>query len=119
MVEAVHLLIEIREQVEWFHRNIRASEAALQKAPKVFHTIGVDSTINVLHTWSTTWFSNSLSPLVRLQGISVKYVTRFHVFADFRIAKNDRLVNYIISRLRHRRGRPLCRATSVAKSKSL
>src|SRR6266567_4296974 len=50
VIEAKHLLIEITEQVERFHRNVRALQAAFQKRPEVFHSVSVNFAVDVLHS---------------------------------------------------------------------
>ena len=47
LVESAGLLIKIAEKVKRLNRDIRALQAALQQAPVIFKSIGVDVTANV------------------------------------------------------------------------
>ena len=46
-IEAARLLVDVSEQVKRFHAHIGSVQAALQKAPEVFHPIGVNFTVRV------------------------------------------------------------------------
>lgn len=41
------LFVKIAEQVKRFHADVGPSDAAFQQTPKVFQTVGVDSTVHV------------------------------------------------------------------------
>ncbi len=41
-VVAEHLLVQIAEQMERFHADISAFQLALEQAPKVFESVGVN-----------------------------------------------------------------------------
>ena len=46
-VIAEHLFVQIPEQVEWLDRNVSALKLALEKAPEVLQSVGVDLPVNV------------------------------------------------------------------------
>src|ERR1700722_151417 len=48
VVVAENLLVQIPEQMEFFDANVGAFELALEQAPKVFKSVGVDLPVNVL-----------------------------------------------------------------------
>ncbi|MGB6497447.1 MAG: hypothetical protein WA853_15270 [Candidatus Acidiferrum sp.] len=47
VVVAEDLLVQIPEQMEFFHANVGAFELALEQAPEVFHSIGVNLSVNI------------------------------------------------------------------------
>lgn len=49
IVEAERLLIEITKQMERFYRNIGPVDPALEQAPKIFHPLGMNNSVNILH----------------------------------------------------------------------
>ena len=46
-VVAENLLVQISEQVEWFHADIGALQLALEQTPEVFESVGVNLPVNV------------------------------------------------------------------------
>src|SRR5882724_175636 len=48
VVVAEYLFVQIAEHMERLYRNVRAFQSALQKAPEVFETVGMNLSINVL-----------------------------------------------------------------------
>src|ERR1035441_2527015 len=49
VVVAKCLFIDIAEQVERLNADVRAMQATLQETPEVFHRVGVDLAVHVLH----------------------------------------------------------------------
>ena len=47
IVVAEYLFVYIAEQVKRLYRNVRALQSALEKAPKVFESVGVDLSLNI------------------------------------------------------------------------
>src|SRR6266850_7590070 len=47
IVVAEYLLVYVAEQVKRLYRNVRALQSALEQAPKVFQSIGMDLPFNV------------------------------------------------------------------------
>src|ERR1700726_699829 len=47
IVVAKRLLIQVAEQMERFNADIRATDPALEQAPKVFESVGMDTTVNI------------------------------------------------------------------------
>ena len=47
VVVAEYLFVKIAKHMEWFYRNVRSLESALEKAPKVFESVGVDLSLNI------------------------------------------------------------------------
>lgn len=83
VVVAKRLFIQIPEQVERFHADVCAVQATLQEAPEVFHSVGMDVSVDV--------FNGVVDDgvlVVRLQSIvGQQFVTedrraRFDVFTD-------------------------------------
>ena len=48
LVEGEHALVEVAEQVERFDADVGSVQAALQEAPEVFDSVGVDAAVDVL-----------------------------------------------------------------------
>src|SRR5260370_25763249 len=48
IVVAEHLFVQIAEHVKRLNRNVRAFQPALEQAPEVFQSVGMDLAINVL-----------------------------------------------------------------------
>jgi len=54
VVIAVHLFVDIPEQVERLYADVRALQSTLQQTPEILHAVRVDLAANVFDTWSTT-----------------------------------------------------------------
>ena len=46
------LFVKIPEQVERFNADVGALQSALQKAPKVFESVGMDLSLTYFSAWS-------------------------------------------------------------------
>ena|SRR6266850_1628486 len=46
-VVAEHLLIQVAEEMERFHANVGSFESALEQAPEVFESVGVNLPVNI------------------------------------------------------------------------
>src|SRR5882762_6134385 len=47
IVVAERLLIQITEEMKWFHAHIGALESAFEQAPEVLHPVGVDFSVHI------------------------------------------------------------------------
>jgi len=47
VVVAKHLFVEVTEEMELFDANVGSLESALEQAPEVFESVGVNATVNV------------------------------------------------------------------------
>src|ERR1019366_4232212 len=73
MVIAEHLLIKVTKQMKWFDTHVGPADAALQQAPKVFESIGVNLSVNIFLGVVNNFVGVVLSqPVVRLQRVGVE-----------------------------------------------
>jgi hypothetical protein len=79
IIEAVHLFIEVTEQVERLNRNVGSVQAALQETPEIFHSIGVDVPVNVGHGVVDHLVLKFVESVVGLQRIAVERGTCLNV----------------------------------------
>jgi len=100
-VKPEHLFVQIPEQVELFHAYVGSFEAALEQAPEVFESIGVNLTVNVPFRMVNDLVLESFFPqsLIGHERIGVDRASCFDVSANlslqsmlFAIA-NDRAAN--------------------------
>lgn len=79
-----NLFIQIPEQVERFNADIGSLEAALQQAPEVFKSVGVNLPINVLFRMVNNLVGVvGFEPVVGRQGVSIDRAPRCNVEPDF------------------------------------
>src|ERR1019366_5118526 len=83
MVVAEHLLVKVAKQMEWFDTDVGSSDAALEQAPEVFESVGVNLAINVFLGMVNYLVGVVLSqPVVRLERIGVESSASFDVLFD-------------------------------------
>lgn len=77
-----HLLVDVPEQVEGFHADIRALQAPLEQAPEVLHSIGMDLPVHVALSVINDRMSVFSQTLVRLQFVTIDRRSGFHMLTD-------------------------------------
>src|SRR5216684_6186688 len=82
-----NLFVQIAEQVEWFHVDVGSLESALEQAPEVFESVGVDLPINVTlrMVHNRVPIPVVVESVIRGKVIRVDRAPRFDVSADFRL----------------------------------
>jgi len=90
-VIAKHLLIQIAERVERFNTDICALESALEQAPEVFESVGVNLPINVAFRVVDYLMLEilMLQALIGKKRVSVDRAASFHMAAN--LGLNDML----------------------------
>src|SRR5258708_23394251 len=83
-VVAEYLLVEVPEQVEWFHADIGAFQLALEQTPEVFESVSVNLPINVPFGMVNDLMLESLflESLIGHERIGVDRAACFHVSAN-------------------------------------
>src|SRR5258708_38864167 len=84
IVVAEHLFVQVAEQVKGFHANVSSLEAALEKTPEVFETVGVNLPVNVPFRVVNDLVLEPLllESLIGHESIGVDRASRFDVSAD-------------------------------------
>ncbi len=83
-VEAEHLLIQVPEEVKGLHAHVGSLDAAFEKAPEVFESIGVNLPVNVFLSM-VDYLVNEilvLQSLIGEQRIGIDRAVRFDVTAN-------------------------------------
>jgi len=84
IVIAVSLLVQIPEPMERFDAYVSSRDAALQERPEVFDSVGMDSTVNVLHGMvDNLVLIFSLQAFVSAQLIAVEIGASLHVLLHY------------------------------------
>src|SRR6267378_1268947 len=83
IVVAVSLLIQIAEKMERLDAHVGTRNSTLQERPKVFYSVGMDPTVNVLHGMvDDLVLILSMQAFVSAQLIAVEVSTSLHMFLD-------------------------------------
>jgi hypothetical protein len=84
IVEAKYLLINIEKQMEGFDADVCALESALEQAPEVFESVGVDLAVNVLLRMVDYLMCEILivQSLIGHKRIGINRAVRLYVFAN-------------------------------------
>ena len=85
IVESERLLIQVPEQVERLHAHIGATQAALQQAPEVLHTVSVDLPVDVLDGMVNYLMLEFVQALIGLKGIGIESGPSLNVLPYFRL----------------------------------
>ncbi len=83
-VEAENLLIQIPEEVEWFHAHVGALDTTLEETPEVFEPVGVNLPVNVF-LGMVDYLVNEilvLQSLIGEKGIGVDRAVYLHMTAN-------------------------------------
>jgi hypothetical protein len=84
VVEAKGLLVKVTKEMEGFNAHIGSAQAALQEAPEVFESVGVNLPVYIRYRMVDDLMSVlGLESVIRFQVVAVKCCTRFDVLPNF------------------------------------
>src|SRR5437660_8292466 len=84
IVVAEGLLVQVAEQVKWFHAHIGAADPALEQAPEVLKAVGMHAAIYIFRSVVNHLMRVIASkPVIGKQRVSVQRGSSFHVLFHF------------------------------------
>jgi hypothetical protein len=83
VVEPKALFVQVTEQMERHHENVRAVDGPLEVTPEILHAVRVDMTLNVLYGMVNNLVNVlGIQAFIRLQGISEQLGSGFDMCFD-------------------------------------
>jgi len=81
-----YLFIEVAEKMEWLDANVSAFQAAFEKAPEVFESVGVNLSVNVPFRMVNNFMRIMRGKkIVGCEGVGIDHTSSRNVFANLSV----------------------------------